>query len=387
MSHVNKSQPRPFAHLVRSELTALHAYAAPYGYTPSSIRLDANESAWDVPEPIKRDVAEQLATDAWHRYPDSRATALREAIADTLDAGGADSSARADRLVLGAGSDELIAMLATALAKPRPKAAYATVLYPDPTFAMYGITSTAHGLLTTTVPLTENWDLSVLATMEAIAEWKPNVAYFASPNNPTGNAWKHEALRSIAAAAKDTLVVIDEAYVAYAESSVLGWASRMPNVAVLGTLSKIGLAGLRVGWAYVPIELAAELEKVRQPYNVNRLSQIAATRVLRHHREWLDASVKRTKDERAWLQRELRAIPWLHVYPTDANFFLVRVNLDAVDEHDDPAHRVADALLKSDIHVKRFASAHARLRSHLRISVGTRQEHEQLLDALRAFQG
>jgi histidinol-phosphate aminotransferase len=350
---------------LRSELTELQAYSVPGD--PAPIKLDANESPWPLPPALRERIARALADLPLHRYPDPRATELRARLAASL-------GARPEELVIGSGSDEVIALLCTALSRPRPGAYRASVLIPVPTFVMYRITALAHGLHPVSVPLDEAFQLDVPAMRAALDEHRPALCFLATPNNPTGNAYRDVAIRSLIEASPDTLFVIDEAYAAFAGRSLSSWVDAYPNVALLGTLSKVGLAAARVGWARLPQPLAREVDKVRQPFNVSALSQSVAALALGELRAELDAHVAAVVAERARLAEALPLLPGLHVYPTAANFFLVRVERD-------PEALVA-ALRFSGIAVRSFHAQGGRLARHLRITVGTPTENDALLEAL-----
>jgi histidinol-phosphate aminotransferase len=332
---------------------------------PAPIKLDANESPWPLPDAARARLAEVLGEAPLHRYPDLLARDVRRALAARL-------GAAPEELVLGVGSDEVIGVLMTALSRPRPGAARATVLYPTPTFVMYPITTRVHGLEPVEVPLRDDWSLDVDATCAAVAARRPNLVFLATPNNPTGNTFDDAALRAVVEAAPEALVVIDEAYGPFAGRSLNDWVDRHPNVAVLGTLSKVGLAGLRLGWVRLHPALANEVEKARPPYNLNLYAQLAARVVLEELPHVLDEQVERIVAERARLGEALAAIDGVRVFPSQANFFLVEVP-DAAAVH--------ARLLERGVQVRRFGSI-PRLSRHLRVTVGTPEEDDRLIEAL-----
>lgn len=356
---------KPPLDLVRAALRPMDAYTTPP--EPPPIKLDANESPWPLPPEARARLAEVLAAADLHRYPDLGARELKRLIAERL-------GASPDELVLGVGSDEVLAMLMTALSEPRGDAPRARIVVPTPSFVMVPLTARVHGLDAIEVPLLEGtWALDRPAMLAAIDEHAPNLVYLATPNNPTGNAMDDEDLRAIALAASGSLVVIDEAYGAFAGSTHGDWCARHPNVAVTGTLSKIGLAGLRLGWARLHPELSAEVEKARPPYNLGTLPQLAAATILAEMPELLDEAVARIVEERERLAALLTALEGVRVFPSDANFLLVEL---------DDAARVHTFLAQRGIGVRRFASS-PRLARHLRITVGTPAEDDALVEALR----
>lgn len=347
---------------LRPELGELRAYHVPTPPAPGVAKLDANESPWPLGEGARRRLADRLAAIPLERYPDARATDLRAAIAATLACHG-------DELVIGCGSDEVISLLCTALSRPRIGQTRASVLYPTPTFVMFRVTALGHGLHPVEVPLAADLQLDVPAMRAAIERERPRIVFLATPNNPTGAAYRDDDLRAVIAAADDSLVVIDEAYAAFAGRSLSAWCDTHANVALLGTLSKIGLAGARVGWARLPRGLACEVDKVRQPFNLPALSQVAATLALTELREEFAAHVAAIIAERNRLARALPELRGLRVFPTDANFFFVKPERDA--------EQVASSLAARDVWVRTFPAHGA-----LRMTVGTPDENDRLLTAL-----
>lgn len=332
---------------------------------PAPVKLDANESPWRLPEEVATRLAQVLAAAPLHRYPDLFARDVRAALARRL-------SASPDELVLGVGSDEVIGLLMTALNRPRRGSPRASVLYPTPTFVMYAITTAVHGLAAIEVPLRDDWSLDVEAVLDGLNEERPNLVFLASPNNPTGNCFDDDAIRTIVEAAPESLVVIDEAYAPFAGRSLNDWVSHYPNVAALGTLSKIGVAGLRLGWVRLHPALAAEVEKARPPYNLNIYVQLAAEVLLEEFPDVLDDQVARVLEERGRLGRALAGFDGVHVFPSSANFFLLGVP-DAAATH--------ARLLDHDVQVRHFPS-HPRLSGCLRVTVGTPEENDRFLRAL-----
>lgn len=360
--------PDWFAALLRPELAALSAYL-PAPIPPGAVRLDANESPWALSPDARASLAEALSRVELHRYPDVRATALREAIA-------ADQRVHPDSLVIGCGSDEVIALLLGALSNPRPGAERATVLFPTPTFVMYRHTALTLGLSPHGVPLDERFDLAVDPTREALLQHRPNALFLASPNNPTGTLYSRDRVEALLAASDETLVVLDEAYAAFSGVRYGDLAARVPHAARLQTLSKIGLAALRVGWAILPPGLAAAVEKVRQPYNLNALSQVAAHHCLTELRAEVDAAVLRVLVERDRVFPLLRAIDGVSVTPSAANFWWVEVP--------DDAGRVAASMRERGVVVRSFHAHGGALTRRMRVTVGTPYENQRMIEALRA---
>jgi histidinol-phosphate aminotransferase len=357
-----------FAPLLRPELAGLTAYA-PAPIPAGAVRLDANESPWALSPEARASLMGALARVELHRYPDVRATALREAIA-------AAEGVHPDSLVLGCGSDEVIGLLLNALAAPRPGSAHATVLFPTPTFVMYRQTALSLGMRPHGVPLDERFDLALDPLREELRLHRPNVVFLASPNNPTGTLFSRDRLESVLAETPDALVVLDEAYAAFSGVRYGDLCERFPQAARLQTLSKVGLAALRVGWAILPRGVAAEVEKVRQPYNLNALSQAAALHCLTGLRAEVDAAVQRVVAERDRVEPMLRGLDGLEVTPSAANFWWVAVP--------DSAARVSAAMRDRGVVVRSFHAHGGALSRRMRITVGTPEENARMIEALRA---
>ena len=351
--------------LVRSELEELTAYKVPA--TPPAVKLDANESPWSLPgEAWERIIAAVRDIDL-NRYPDGGGARLREALA-------ARWGGEPTEYVVGTGSDEVIALLATALCSPRPGQDRPVVVFPEPTFVMYAMISRAHGWQPMGVPLDDEWDLDLKAMSATLEREQPSIVYYASPNNPTGNRFSEDRLQALVRAFPNTLHVIDEAYVAYASDTAASWCAGIPQCALLGTLSKVGLAAIRIGWVRLDPVLAYELEKVRLPYNLNSVSQSIASLALTELAPALTASVAAIVSERARLIDALARHPSLVVFPSEANFVLVRYGGDVTG--------LCEQLHSREIAVRAFSSASTRLAGCVRITVGTPQENDRLLEAL-----
>jgi histidinol-phosphate aminotransferase len=359
----------PLRALVPGPLRAMPAYHVP---RPDGVRakLDANELPWSLPDDVRRGLADELARVALERYPIGDGGELRDAVADDL-------GVAAGSLVFGNGSDELIALLYAAFAEPRPGASRAAVLYPSPTFVVYRIAALAHGLEPLEIPLDAEMQMDAAAVERALSAHRPNLALFALPNNPTGTLWDVDAVLAMARRHPDVLIVSDEAYIEYGGRTLMPHLAELPNLIVMRTLSKIGLAGLRVGFVIAHPALVAELEKVRPPYNVGALNQRAATWLLRNHAPLLRARCRDVIAERERLAPLLRALPDLHVFESRANLFLVRVATPG----DNRATTVWNALASRGILVRNFDRP-GPLSGCLRITVGTPAENDLLLAAL-----
>ena len=343
---------------IRDDVRALRAY--PVAKTEGLIALNANENPFSLPAALASMLGAALAAVPVHRYPDGAADRVKAALAAALPI---PSGAG---VVVGNGSDELIQIITSAVARPG-----ANVLAPEPTFVMYAAYAMQAHARYVGVPLREDFSLDQAAMVSAIEREHPVLIWLASPNNPTGQRIPRETLERILAVAPG-VVVVDEAYADFGDESLLRRALDFPNLIVLRTLSKIGLAGLRLGYAVAHPAWTRELDKVRSPYNVNALTQ-AAVEVVLGAADVLAAQVAAIRAERGRLGAALGARAGIRVFPSDANFLLVRVP-DAVGW--------SNALRRAGILVKNLDGTHPLLRHCLRITVGTPAENDALLAAL-----
>jgi histidinol-phosphate aminotransferase len=353
------------AELLVPELAELTAYAPVDG--DYAVRLDANEAPPFLRLDARARLAEIAAGAAWERYPDARATELRSAIA-------AHSGVDPDEVLVGAGSDELITMLITALARPRAAGQPPTLLTTTPTFVMYKLSARVRGWRVIEVPLDRDWDLATDQLLRANEISPPSLIFIASPNNPTSRLCSRDRLEAVIHAANGALVVIDEAYVDYAARDHFDLYRAHENVALLRTLSKVGFAALRVGWMIARPALIAEIDKTRLPYNLPSLSQRLGALVLGELDSERRHVIDQVKLERAALAAKLRDLPRIALTPSDSNFFWVRTER--------PAGEVFANLCERGILVRSFHERGGRLAHQIRITVGTPDENSALLRAL-----
>jgi histidinol-phosphate aminotransferase len=352
--------------VVRDEIRALEAYHVP---DPQEwVKLDAMENPYAWPTELEAPLAAALATAAVNRYPDAAARALTVAIRRAFHV-----PTHLD-ILLGNGSDELIQIIAMSAAKPG-----AVLLSVEPAFVMFRMIASFAGLQYVGVPLkADTFALDEAAMLQAIAVHQPAVIFLAFPNNPTGNLFDVGAVERIIRAAPG-VVVIDEAYFAFSSVSLLARMGEFPNAVLMRTVSKLGLAGLRLGMLIGAPEWIAEWNKLRLPYNINSLTQAAATLALDHlplfYAQTARIVAQRTRVA-ATLSALLADIPGAQVWPSEANFILVRLPL---------AEQVFAQLKSHHILVKHTGPAHALLRDTLRITIGTEAENSQLLTALTAI--
>jgi len=346
------------ADLVREEILALRAYHVPSA--AGMIKLDAMENPYRLPETLREEVGRFVSTLAINRYPDPTAPELKARLRSTF--GIPDECG----LLIGNGSDEIIQIVAHALARPG-----AVLLAPEPSFAMYKLDAVVARLRYVGVPLNRDFTLDTRRFLDAIDEHRPAVVFLAYPNNPTGNLFAESDVAKVIEAAPG-LVVVDEAYHVFAGKTFMTAFGRHPNLMVMRTVSKLGLAGVRLGYAAARAEWIQELDKVRPPYNVSVLTQAVVERVLAHI-QVLHGQAERIRAERAALFDRLRDLQGVEAFPSDANFILVRVrDADAVDRR----------LKARRILVRNFHGSHPLLANCLRLTVGTPGENELLLSAL-----
>lgn len=352
--------------IIRPDVRALAAYHVPD--STCFVKLDAMENPFVLPENLRVELGRRLADVALNRYPVPSYTALKAKICDKLGVpAGYD-------VMLGNGSDELISMISVACAKPGAK-----VLAPVPGFVMYAVSARFAGLEFVGIPLKPDFTLDKPAMLAAIAQHRPAITYLAYPNNPTANLFDADDMVDIIRAVDDSgVVIVDEAYQPFAQVSFMPRLAEFDNLVVMRTVSKLGLAGIRLGYMAASPALLAEIDKVRPPYNINVLTQATAEFML-DHAEILDAQATAIRAERTQLAAALAALPGVVVFPSAANFLLIRVR-GAVKNADD----VFDYLLERKILVKNMGKMDALLENCLRVTVGTREENALFMDALSA---
>jgi histidinol-phosphate aminotransferase len=344
----------------RQDIQSMHAYAI----QPSAglVKLDAMENPHRLPAGLQAELGARLGSLALNRYPGERVNDLRAALArharmpDGFD------------IMLGNGSDELISLLALACDVPG-----ATILAPVPGFVMYAMSAQLQGLKFVGVPLTADFELDEHAMLAALAEHRPAVVYIAYPNNPTANLWDDAVIEKIVEAAPG-LVVFDEAYQPFASRSYIDRIGRHSHVLLMRTMSKFGLAGVRIGYMMGPKALVAEVDKVRPPYNISVLNCEAALFAL-EHADVFAAQAQDLREQRSALQQKLAGLRAVTAWPSDANMILVRVP---------DAQKTFDGMKSHGVLVKNVSKMHPLLANCLRLTVGTATENAQMLAALEA---
>jgi len=348
---------------VRPEIRALAAYHVPDA--AGLIKLDAMENPYTWPEQLRREWLELLHGVDVNRYPDPEAPQLKWRLRQAM---GIPEGAG---LLLGNGSDELIQMILLTLAQPGR-----VVMSVDPGFVMYRMIATLVGMDYVGVPLRpRDFGLDLPRLLQAIEQERPAVVFLACPNNPTGNLFGEEQVRAVIEAAPG-LVVVDEAYAPFTDTSFLGDVGGYTNLLVMRTVSKMGLAGLRLGLLAGPEDWLREIDKTRLPYNINVLTQVSADFALRH-REVFDQQTRAIRADRARLHRQLSALPGVSVYPSQANFILLRLPEGRAPE-------VHGRLCNAGVLVKNLHGAHPLLADCLRVTVGRPEENAAFLRGLES---
>jgi histidinol-phosphate aminotransferase len=353
------------ARWVRPEIRAITAYHVP----PATglIKLDAMENPYPWPEETVAEWLEALRGVELNRYPDASAVQLKQRLREFM------AVPEGMEIVLGNGSDELIQMVQLALGGPGR-----SVLAPTPSFVMYEMIAAFTGLEFIGVPLAPDFSLDAEAMCAAIARHRPAVVFLAYPNNPTGNLFDAQAMERVIRACEG-LVIVDEAYDAFSGATFMDRLGEFDNLLVMRTVSKLGLAGLRLGALAGRPEWLTELEKVRLPYNINALTQLSAEFAL-SHRELLDNQVAAICAERTRLADALRAMPGVEVFPSGANFILFRLS-------DRDAGVVFAALRDAGVLIKNLHRPQTALSGCLRVTVGRPAENDAFLEALSGVLG
>ena len=349
--------------VIRQDVQSMHGYAIQQ--SAGMVKLDAMENPFRLPPELQRELGERLGGVAINRYPTRCVADVIEALSKyvKLPAG--------CKLMLGNGSDELISLLALACDVPG-----ASILAPMPGFVMYEMSARLQGLRFVGVPLTAHFELDEAAMLAAIEQHRPAITYIAYPNNPTANLFDDAVIDRIVEAVgrQDGLVVFDEAYQPFASRTRLDRIGEHEHVLVMRTLSKFGLAGVRLGYMIGAAALIDEIDKVRPPYNISALNAEAALFALDHTGEYArQAQVLRGERER--LQAALAALPGVTPFPSEANMILVRVP---------DAKRVFAGMKQRGVLVKNIENMHPLLAGCLRLTVGTPEENTLMIDALKA---
>lgn len=346
--------------LIREEVLNQKAYSAPEISCP--IKLDANESPYDLSPFLKSKIIEAIKKVSLNRYPEPGSPELRAGFSKLY-------GVTSDMLLIGNGSDELIQILLIAV-----KRQASSIIVPTPTFVMYKISALNNGHEVIEVPLDKQFDLDVDYMFEIMEVKSPDLIFLSYPNNPTGNCFDS---RKIEAILKETdgIVVVDEAYFNFSGKTFLSYLDKHENLVILRTLSKVGLAAMRIGILIGSPPLIHELNKVRLPYNLNTLSQITA-RLYIENEAAFQKEANKIVSRRDELFTELKKIDGIHLYPSDANFILFSCSFDT--------DSVYHSLIKKGILIKKFETLGI-LENCMRVTTGTREENGEFLKAMKTI--
>jgi histidinol-phosphate aminotransferase len=351
--------PKTPEDVIRAEILALKGYVVPDA--TGMVKLDAMENPYPLPPALRARLARLVEGATINRYPDFAAAGLKAGLRRVLEV--PDGM----EIMLGNGSDELIQMVILATARPG-----AVVLGVEPSFVMFRLITAFAGARYVGVDLRDDFSLDIEQTLAALERERPAVVFIAYPNNPTGNLFDAGLIDRILSAAPG-LVVVDEAYHAFAAESFMARLPRHPNLLVMRTLSKLGLAGIRLGVLAGAAAWLKELGKVRLPYNINTITQIVAQEMLQHV-DVLTEQAGAIKLERGRLLQELQRMPGVTAYPSDANFILFRTS---------KAERVFDGLKQRGVLIRSLHGSHRLLADCLRVTVSTPDENAAFLTALK----
>jgi len=354
--------------LIRKEIQAINAYHVP---DPGDmIKLDAMENPYHMPEALKDEWLDLIKHAEINRYPDPSAAKLCAVLESYMGVPEKLSSTN-NKIILGNGSDELIQILAMAVAKSGSK-----VMAPEPGFVMYNMIATFVGMDYIGVPLKADFSLDMPAMLSAIKLHQPALIFLAYPNNPTGNLFSDDDIVEIIKASKG-LVVVDEAYHPFACESFMPRVGEFDNLLVMRTVSKMGLAGLRLGLLAGAEKWINEFDKIRLPYNINILTQLSAEFAIKHA-DIFEAQAKIIREQREWLFNELTEFSQFEVYPSRANFILLKVL-------EGDATKIFEGLKQRGVLIKNSHSAGGVLTQCLRVTVGKPEENAALIDALKTM--
>jgi len=356
---------------IRQDVQSMHAYAIQDSV--GMVKLDAMENPYALPHALQVELGQRLGALALNRYPDGRVNDLRAALASYA------GMPKDFDIMLGNGSDELISLLAMACDVPPSEASHgkpSSILAPVPGFVMYAMSAQLQGLAFHGVPLTADFELDEAAMLAAIETHEPSIVYLAYPNNPTANLWDDAVIERIieAQGAQGGLVVMDEAYQPFASKSYIDRITRHHHVLLMRTLSKFGLAGVRLGYMMGPKALIAEIDKVRPPYNISVLNCECALFAI-EHADVFAVQAAELRIQRGLLLDALGQLPGVHAFKSEANIILVRVP---------DAARTFAGLRERKVLVKNVSKMHPLLGNCLRLTVGTADENSQMLAALKA---
>lgn len=351
-------------HWIRQDIRELSAYHV--ADASGMVKLDAMENPYVWTDELRQQWKELLTQTDVNRYPDPSGHQLKQQLRQVM-------GVPADmEIMLGNGSDEIIQIIAMALS-----GSGRSILSVDPGFVMYKMIATFCGMKYIGVSLKEDdFSLDVPAILQAMDQHQPAVVFLAYPNNPTGNLFDEQQVIKVIEAAPG-LVVIDEAYAPFTDETFMNRLGQYDNLVVMRTVSKMGLAGLRLGFLAGPADWLNEFEKLRLPYNINTLTQLSAELAMKNHTVF-DEQTARIRQQRSLVNAGLTQMDGLKVYPSDANFILIKTGSGQ-------AKRIHDGLREKGILIKQLDGSAPMLQDCLRITIGTEEENRLLLSALKAL--
>tara|TARA_Y100000590_G_scaffold62434_2_gene66792 strand:+ start:543 stop:1613 length:1071 start_codon:yes stop_codon:yes gene_type:complete len=323
------------------------------------IKLHANENPYPTSPEFTKIILDYLKSLDLNRYPDPDCKNLKKAISNII-------KSPTNQLIIGNGSDELIQNLMQVFCDEGD-----TVAFPDPTFAMYYIIAKGMGLKVETYPLNNEWDFNAKQLLKHLHSNKARLVFISYPNNPTGNCFSRKEIQELIESYQG-IVVLDEAYYDFSGLTFLDQMQDHNNLVILRSLSKIGLAGLRVGYGIFPRELVDEINKVRMPYNSNSISQIAAAELLKNF-SLVQNQIDSIKNERDRLLKELSKMKSITAFPSDSNFILFKVANNG--------EKLFYDLMENGVLIRNLGS-HPMLNNCLRVTIGTKYENDQFLELL-----
>lgn len=357
---MSKSPHLDVSNFFRKEICELSAYQVQDA--SGFLKLDAMENPFGLPVPVKEAWLKKLQSLEFNRYPDPTAKSLSSKLKSVFQIPDAIN------VLFGNGSDEIIQMLVMATAKPN-----ALVLSVEPSFVMYKMIAKFCSVDYLGVDLKSDFTLDMQALKNHIIDKQPELIFFAQPNNPTGNLFSHENLCEIIELAEG-LVVIDEAYTAFTEYDALSLLNIYPNVLLMRTFSKTGLAGLRLGYLLGDERILQEIDKVRLPYNINSLTQSLAECALDNYDLFLEQSAV-IVNARNDLIVELLRDKQFEVFQSEANFIAIRLLKTS-------AQKAFQFLKEKGILIKVLDGGHPLLKDCIRVTVGSAIENKKLISAL-----
>ncbi len=349
-----------FDHIIQQSIRGLQAYHVPNA--KGMIKLDAMENPYRLPDALQKQLADALAMAEINRYPDPSSRELVGVLKSAMQV------PDAVEVLLGNGSDEIIQIIAMAVA-----GSDRVIMAPEPSFSMYRMIALCLGMRYEAVPLRDDFALNLPLMLQAIEKYKPAVLFLAYPNNPTGNLFSRDDIKAMIELSPG-LLVVDEAYHAFADDSFMSELVNYPNLLVLRTVSKMGMAGLRLGLLAAHPELIETFNKVRLPYNINVLTQISAKFAF-DHKSVFDLQTEQIKKDRATLFDALSVFSSLRVFPSKANFILFKTAAGKSEV-------IFDALSVDGILIKTLNKQAGLLTDCLRVTVGAPAENKRFLESL-----